>query len=101
MPFTGNENHDIELNRAVLLTKEYRDSNGPDTIRAIYFSKSAIIKVLDQTDCVGIRIYNAIKDGKHTFAIVGVKANQEDLEDGYILENGFPCPPICGISGQL
>lgn len=101
MPFTGNESHDISLEEACLLTQAYRESAPAGATRAVYFSKAAILKVLDQPDCVGLRIYNAIKDGNHTFVIVGASAEQEDLEEGIILEFGIPCPPICPMASAL
>jgi len=101
MPFSGNENHDIDLNEAITLTKAYRDFTTADAIRAVYFSKSGIEKLLNQSGCVGIRVYNALKDGKHTFVITGVTEDENDIVDGNICEDGLPCPPFCSSIGKL
>ena len=101
MPLTGNENHDISLNDAAIITKAYRDSAGADAILGVYFGKTAISDIVAQKNCVGIRIYNALKDGKHTFVVVGVTADKEDMGGEGIAELGFPCPPYCASDSAL
>ncbi|MEE9555502.1 MAG: hypothetical protein V3W18_14545 [candidate division Zixibacteria bacterium] len=101
MPFSGNELHDISLNDASIITKAYRDSAGATAILGVFFGKTAISDIIGQKDCVGIRIYNAIKDGKLTFVIVGATADEEDMGGGNIAELGLPCPPYCPTDSVL
>lgn len=102
MPFTGEEDHSIDIEDAVKLTENYREVAGTPPQLANYFSGSAISSVLAQTGCVGIRIYYAIKEnGEKTLVIVGVKADGEDLDDGVILEYALPCPPDCPTASKL
>lgn len=101
MPFTGDENHDISLKDAAVLTKAYRDSAGANAVLAVFFGKTAISDIIAQKDCVGIRIYNAIKDGKLTFVVVGATADEGDMGDGNIAEMGIICPPYCPTDSAL
>ena len=101
MAFTGNEKHNISLNEAAILTRAYRESVDSNAILAVYFGKTAISAIINQEDCVGVRIYNAIKDKKHTFVVVGVTADEEDMGGGKIAELGIPCPPYCPITSAL
>jgi len=57
---------------------------------------------LEQTDCVGIRIYNGIDgNGKPVLIMVGAKANEDDLVDGIIVDKAVPCPNNCGRANDL
>jgi hypothetical protein len=102
MSFTGNENHHIGLQDAAKLTANYRQTSEKDALLASYFSKSALQKVLDQPNCIGIRIYYALSnDGKQEFVISGVNSEENDLYNGELLEYGVGCPPNCSISNPL
>jgi hypothetical protein len=102
MSFTGNENHRIELQEAAKLTGNYRQASEPGALLGSYFGKSALLKVLNQTDCIGIRIYYALNDdGKQQFVISGVNSAEDDLFQGELLEYGTGCPPNCGRSNPL
>lgn len=96
MSFTGEENHDITLNEAAELTANYRNEH-PASILGEYFSKKAIIDILEQSNCVGIRIYFG-EDKAHVphFVITGVDSDENDLYTGLLAEKGWKCPPHCG-----
>ena len=101
MTFTGNENHDITLQEASHWTANYRNAN-PDQTKGHYFGETAIQNLLNQTGCVGMRIYYAITDtGIKQLVIVGVTADGNDLVNGLILDRSVLCPPDCGISNPL
>lgn len=101
MEFTGHEDHSISLNDAAKLTENYRNSQGTG-FKGGYFSMEGIKKILDQEDCVGIRIYNAqTEQGERQFVLVGVKSNCEDLYDGELAEYTYICPPYCAQSSPL
>lgn len=100
--FTGKENHFISLELASELTKAYRE-NHPLQTKAEFFGKDAILAILSQPGCVGIRIYYGQEPGngqKHLI-IVGAEQNQNDMYTGYIAERGKPCPSYCGIKNLL
>jgi hypothetical protein len=101
MSFTGSEDHSISLNDAAKMTKNYRDRN-PGQIKAHFFGKDTIQSILDQDDCVGIRIYYALDDnGVKHLVISGVKADESDLYNGILAEKSWPCPPYCGDGSPL
>jgi hypothetical protein len=101
MAFTGNEEHDISLNDAVRFTATYREEKGGEFLGS-YFGKEAIEKILNQQDCVGIRIYNAIDNSnKLTFVLVGVTADNNDMTGGKLAQFGVGCPPNCAPDSPL
>jgi len=102
MPFTGNENQKISLADASKLTKRYREATGTGEILGGYISRSALNKILDQSDCVGIRYYYGLEeDGTPQSVVVGVLANEDDIDDGEIAERAILCPPNCGKKNSL
>ncbi len=102
MAFTGEEDHGMSLEEAAKLTANYRQSVSAGTMLGGFFGKTAILSILNQTGCVGMRIYNGqFKDGAATYVLVGVDAAGEDLEDGEIAEICLPCPPNCPVSSTL
>ena len=101
MSFTGNENHDIDLNDAAKMTKDYRIAN-PGEILGGFFGKDAIEAILAQEGCVGIRYYHALtEDGKRTIVLVGAKEDQNDIVDGKIADYTVPDPPGSSLPNPL
>lgn len=101
MAFTGNEDHDIPLAQAAEWTKNYRDAN-PGAIKGHFFGKGAIKEILDQANCVGIRIYYALDDaGTKQLIVVGVMADTNDISAGLLAERSIQCPPTCGVANAL
>ena len=102
MVFTGNEDHKITLAEAKNLTANYRLSAGTGAQLGGYFGKSAILDILSQSTCVGMRIYYArLDDGAPTFVLCGVKADGDDMVGGELAEIIIPCPPNCPSSHEL
>jgi len=102
MAFTGNENHSISLSDAIDFTRKYRESIAEGEFLGAYFGMAAISKILDQTDCVGIRIYNAINSqDENAYVVVGVSADEKDMTGGELAEFSFGCPPFCPGGSSL
>lgn len=102
MAFTGDENHDIPLDTAVEWTANYRATIQAGAVKAHYFGGSAIRAILDQDNCVGIRIYYALDDqGAKQLIIVGVDDTESDLYNGLIAERSLKCPIYCDSSSPL
>jgi hypothetical protein len=100
MSFTGEENHDIDLATASKWTKNYRQAN-PEDLKAHFFGKAAIQAILNQDNCVGIRMYYALDDlGVKHLVLVGANASENDLYNGLLAERSKPCPTICDKSGS-
>lgn len=102
MAFTGNEDHSISLKDAADLTKNYRKTAGAAAVLGGYFSKTAVQTILDQKDRVGLKFYYGKETvGTMQLVILGVAANEKDLEKGPLLERSVPCPPHCGPPNSL
>lgn len=102
MAFTGNEPHSITLQEASEWTANYRASISPGETIAHYFGKSAIEAILNQNNCVGIRIYYALDNaGEKQIIAVGVNAAENDLYEGLLAERTIKCPQACGAPNPL
>jgi hypothetical protein len=99
---TGHESHLIALTDASKLTSNFRASAGAGAVLGESFSRDAVQSILNQPNCVGVRVYYGRKsDGSPVLVLVGVDASIHDLTAGVILETGFPCPPFCDGSSPL
>jgi hypothetical protein len=86
--------HDISLDEAKILTKKYKLSVPPESIRANSFGEKALNDILSQEKCVGLRIYYGITaSGEPTLVIVGVDKSRDDLTGGKLAEYGIPDLP--------
>ena len=65
------------------------------------FGSEKLIDILDQTDCIGIRIYNGINGSGKNLIIIGVDSSGDDMAAGLILDMSQVCPPDCGINSIL
>ncbi len=103
MAFTGNEDHSINLTEAAALTKAYRDSIPAGETIAHCFGKKAILDLLNQPDCVGLRIYYGINsaNGAKELVITGVNAQDNDLYQGVLLDKSRGCPELCSSANPL
>ena len=105
MPFTGRESHDITKAEAAILTRNHRQAHGadPSARKALFFGKDALMKVLSQPDCVGIRCYfGRDTAGKMQLVLVGANAGECDmLDNNLLIEQGLPCPPFCDTSSSV
>lgn len=99
--FTGNEDHSIESNEAEALTARFRN-NPCGTVKGEFFGRAAIETLLQQADCVGIRCYFGRRENDDlALVITGVVENGDDIYPGHVMENGAPCPPVCGSANGL
>ena len=99
--FTGNEDHRISLKAAAKLTKKHRHIAGLQAIKGEYFSKAALLAILNEPHAVGVRIYYGMDGLIPKLVLVGVTANGSDLVNGYIAEHSISCPPHCSIANEL
>lgn len=101
--FSGNEGTFITLSEGADFTQAYRDDVGDTQNKAYFFGKNKLTDILNQSDCMGIRIYFGLdKDtGKYNLVLVGALANENDMTTGYILDGGIPCPTCCGNTNSL
>ncbi|MES2285301.1 MAG: hypothetical protein V4547_06390 [Bacteroidota bacterium] len=101
MSFTGKENHSITLAEAAEWTRNYRDAN-PGATKGHFYGEDAILAIINQTGCVGIRIYYAIDNsGVKQLIIAGANTSENDLYTGLLAERGIACPTHCGVNNPL
>jgi hypothetical protein len=101
MAFDGNEGSYITLTQANAWTSSYRSAN-PNAVKAHFYGKTKLQEVLNQSGCVGIRMYRAIDDtGALQLVLVGVTSAGADMTSGLILERSFLCPPYCDGGSSL
>lgn len=83
----------ITLNEAKSMTHAFQNSTiGANQTFAGLVDKTNLLTLLNQEDCTGVRIYNALNDdGKITFVLVGVNSNNEDMTE-YLLDKIELCP---------
>jgi len=99
---TGQEDHHISQNEAVQLISNYRQSVPEGSIQAEIFGKEAMVRILNQTECRGLKIYYARKDdGTPVLVLIGVDQYGSEIFPGEIAENGIFCPPICGFESSF
>lgn len=102
MAFNGTEGEIVTLSEAAEWTANYRETIPAGGIKGHFFGKDLLNEILDQSECMGIRIYYGMEDdGTKNLVLVGAKADEDDMEDGVILERSVKCPPNCGQSNQL
>jgi hypothetical protein len=93
--------HTISLQDAAALTKRHRNTS-IDGIQAGAFHKDQVVKLLNQTGCVGLRIYfGRDATGAPTLVLAGIDGMDADLTGSQLLEWAFPCPPYCGPANSL
>jgi hypothetical protein len=100
MSFNGDESESVTLSNAATWTAAFRSAN-PNAIKGHFFGKNKINDILNQSGCVGIRIYNGIDNGTPVLILVGVTSNENDMTSGTIIERAVLCPPYCGTGNSL
>lgn len=102
MAFTGHEVHDISLQEASEWTANFRATISTGQTIAHFFGKDAIQNILNQSGCVGIRLYYALDTlGAQQIICVGVDSNQNDLYEGLLAERSVKCPQDCSTANPL
>lgn len=102
MAFNGKEGEVFPLATASDWTKNYRDANPEDVTKAHFFGKDVLNAILNQTGCMGIRMYYALdENGAKQIILVGADANENDMYQGVIAERSLPCPAYCSAANPL
>ncbi len=100
MSFNGTEGGPITSTVAEAMTKRYRKAC-PGQIIAHFYGRDTIQALLDQDNCMGIRIYYGIKeDGSKELVLVGATADQNDMLN-LIMDISIVCPSVCSTANFL
>ncbi len=96
MAFNGDEGSVVTLAEASGWTANYRRTVPAGEIISQFVGRNKLMEILNQDDCMGVRIYYGIgDDGKKNLILVGAEADENDMVDGIIVERLSPCPPLC------
>ncbi len=104
--FNGSDGGRIDLSTARTWAKNFRDANpGPMVVKSHYYGRDTLDQILAQPGCTGIRVYYAINDNRERdLLVVGVDNKGNNMlpasaglapGDMSIMDNSYPCPPIC------
>ena len=99
MAFDGTEGEFITLSEGSDLTSEFRSSYSSQPL-AYFFGRDKLEELLEQENCMGIRIYFGEKNSTLQLVLVGADDNQDDLLDK-ILDRGNKCPPFTSSTNTL
>lgn len=91
---TATTDHSITLSDAATMTHAFRSVNSTANLGET-FGKNAVQAILNQSGCVGIRIYYAM-DTNSTLKviIVGIDSANKDMYQGLLAERGACCTPL-------
>ena len=93
--------HRISLDAAAARTRAYQAAK-ISGVKGAAAHKDQVLELLNQKGCVGLRVYFGLDaDGVPTPVLTGIDAADNDLTDGVILEQLWPCPPFCGGDNAL
>jgi hypothetical protein len=96
----GTEGGQINLDVASAMTAKYRKAE-PSAIRGRLFGKDAINALLNQTGCMGIRIYYGLSvAGEKELILVGTDASGNDMTQ-LVMDMSKLCPPYSSIPNSL
>jgi len=108
----------VPLSDAKLMVKTYlenkskvipNDSTLPNTET---FDSEAFVALLNQPDCVKVRLYYGMNENLEICAIiVGVDSNGNEIyienkglngvDETYVIEDGLKCPPACNVENKI
>ncbi|HBW85311.1 MAG TPA: hypothetical protein DEF82_00755 [Crocinitomicaceae bacterium] len=102
MAFNGDEGSVVTLAEASCWTANYRRTIPTGEIISQFVGRNKLMEILNQDECIGVRIYYGVgDDGKKNLILVGAKADENDMEQGVIVERVIPCPPKCPRKNPL
>lgn len=102
MEIDENSGGPISLEEAQVYVREFR-KQFPEEVKAFYMGSVNFKKLLDQKDCMGIRIYNGydVIEERMNVVLVGVDITGSDMTDGVIMDRTLPCPSYCDSKSAL
>jgi hypothetical protein len=97
MNIDPNSGEIISQARAIELINAFK-VKFPNQVVSSFIGANNVKAILDQEDCIGIRIYNGYDtiEDKISLVLVGVDSNDKDmLTNGIIYDKVVKCPPHC------
>ena len=102
MKLDNNTGEVISLDEAIKFTTAFQDRN-PRQLKAHFAGAEKIKIILQQENCIGIRIYNGLDPDRNeaNLVLVGVDKDGEDLTSGVLVERLAACPSECPVNSKL
>ncbi|VXB06014.1 conserved hypothetical protein [Flavobacterium sp. 9AF] len=102
MSISPNSGSEIRLEEALELVTNFRN-NYPKDIKGSFVGIETLNLILQQNDCIGVRIYNGYDktNGRMAPVLVGVDSSGKDITNGVIIDRMAPCPTDCDTSSPL
>lgn len=102
MELNENTGGEITLAEAKKNVSAFR-AKYPREVKAFFIGKTNVKLILDQLDCIGIRIYNGYDSEANclNLVLVGVDSEGKDMTDGIIMDQMKPCPSHCDNTSSL
>lgn len=102
MSINSNTGSVITLAEAITYVTAYR-LRYPNEAKGFFVGSEKLDLIMNQPNCIGVRIYNGYDDTAEIMnqVLVGVNADGEDISSGIILEKLAPCPKICSPNSPL
>ena len=95
-PLDPSVTHRISRADAVAAARRHREAGPPGRRDCGAFNAKAILELLAQPGCVGLRYYHGRTDkGDPSMILVGVDADGNNMTSGILMNNEYPCPPYC------
>lgn len=101
----------LDVNTGSIITQEEAkaliaafESKFPGEVTSSFIGANNVKNILDQDNCIGLRIYNGydIVNEKISLVLVGVDNDEKEiLENGLIVDQMVTCPPTCPLEGSL
>jgi hypothetical protein len=102
MALNPDSGEEITLAEAEQFTRAFR-AEYPTQLKGFFIGINNFQKILDQADCIGIRMYNGYDEvAKQTnLVLIGVDGNEKDMTSGIIIEKAVTCPSVCDMTSSL
>lgn len=98
MPLPDPKSRRIPLEEAAVMTRRYREGMHKGWL----FLRKDLDDILAQEGCAGMRFYyGRSTTGETALVMVGVDGKGNDMVNGALLDDGFPCPVWCGDGNSL
>ncbi len=102
MTIDNNTGEFITQDQAISYTHDFQNDN-PTAYKCFMAGSTKLTELLDQKDCIGIRIYRGYDkaSGVENLVLVGVDSLGNDICTELFLERLAPCPVSCAQNSIL
>jgi len=97
-----NQDHSITLEEGADMTSNYRNSNTFNGKYGGFFGRKALLAILSQENCAGIRYYYGLNsENVPVIVLIGATEDNRDQVEGELAEMSTPCPNNCDEDSPL